>query len=396
MTETSIAASMTTSGFFDQVSGWFKWVKITAYSVTALFLLMIFVEAARLYSAAHDVHPLVGVLTILLFVGAAILIIIPAYRYLKVPKVVQPPRIPGLADLRLHHLVAEVRYLERYLDTCARNAELVDKRNAIDDAREALVDLSKKIRAGSESQTRELSVELGQWTESAMPAILDEVDAKAEKMIYQEALNVGLGTAVSPNGTLDAFVMLWRSVGLASRLATLYYGRPGMLGTLTVCRDVSLATAAAAYLHNVTDSLGSVLAKSLGSAGSVVAGPAVEGITNALVLIRIGYLTKERCRSFRRWDTDARKSAVVRAVSATQKVAIGLSGEILRKVGIGLGAIAGVAMSGVSSVASATVEGVASAAESAKSLAKGVGDKIGGFFRGGEEEPSADGESSTG
>ena len=137
--------------------------------------------------------------------------------------------------------------------------------------------------------------------------------------------------------------MLWRSVNLVSRLAVLYYGRPGFWGTLAICRDVSIATALAGYLQNVTDSLGNLLAKSLGGVTGVVAGPLVEGTTNALVLVRIGYIAKERCRSFRQWDVSTRRSALLRALKATQKVAVGLTTEVLRQVGGGLGAMAGAA-----------------------------------------------------
>ncbi len=383
---TTTASSSMDPRFWDQVSTWFRWLKITAYSVASLFVLVVCVQAADLYSAAHDVHPAVGVLAILLMIGASILVIVPAFRFLKVPRVIEPPAIPKKEDLRLHHVAAECRYLNRYLEACLRNDALAEQEDAIRSARESLAELIAKVRAAKGSETLVLAEELGAWVDSTMPGILADIDARAEKMIYQEALNVGLGTAVSPNGTLDAFVMLWRSVGLASKLAVLYYGRPGPLGTLAVVRDVCVATAAAAYLHNVTESLGNVLAKSLGSAGSVIAGPAVEGVTNGLVLIRIGYLTKERCRSFRRWDVEERRSAIGRAVNATQKVAVGLTTEILTKVGTTFGVVADAAISGVSSVASAAADGVASAAEGAKNLARGLGQKVGGLFRSGDAE----------
>ncbi len=45
------------------------------------------------------------------------------------------------------------------------------------------------------------------------------------------------------------------------------------------------------------------------------------------MLIRIGYLTKERCRSFRQWRVEERKSAIATAVSATN-LAKGIGGEI--------------------------------------------------------------------
>jgi uncharacterized membrane protein YcjF (UPF0283 family) len=382
--------------FWDQVNGWFRWVKVSAYSLAGLFVVILAVEAVRLYRLAAEAHPLAGVATVALMLGAGALVIVPAYRFLRVPRVVEPPRLPQAGDVRLAHLAGEVRYLERYLDCCLRNPALAGKHEAVEEARGSLADLGRRIRAarrGPADRTAALDAELRDWVDATMPPLLAELDSRAERTIYEEALHVGLATAVSPNGTLDAFVMLWRSVGLASKLATLYYGRPGLLGTLAVCRDVSLATAAAAYLHNVTDSLGSLLAKSIGRAGSVVAGPAIEGITNALVLIRIGYLTQERCRSFRRWDTEARRSAIARALAATQKVALGLTAEILRKVGTGLGFVAGAAVSGVAQVASAAAEGVASAAESAKGFAKELGGRIGGFFRGkGSESPGREDE----
>lgn len=41
-----------------------------------------------------------------------------------------------------------------------------------------------------------------------------------------------------------------------------------------------------------------------GSAGRTLIGPAADGAVNALVTVRIGYVAKARCRSFRVW-TDA-------------------------------------------------------------------------------------------
>jgi hypothetical protein len=90
-------------------------------------------------------------------------------------------------------------------------------------------------------------------------------------------------------------------------------------------------------------------------------------VTNALVLVRIGYLARERCRSFRRWDLETRRGAVLASLAATQKVALGLTTELLRQVGSGLGAVAAGALS----------------------LGQKVGEKISSLWRGKkpEEEP---------
>ena len=45
---------------------------------------------------------------------------------------------------------------------------------------------------------------------------------------------MGIATAVSPNGTLDAFIVLLRNANMVSRIANLYYGRPGARGSLVI------------------------------------------------------------------------------------------------------------------------------------------------------------------
>ena len=112
----------------------------------------------------------------------------------------------------------------------------------------------------------------------------------------------------------------------------------------------------------------------------MVVAPAIDGITNALVLVRIGYLTKERCRSFRQWDTKAQQSALIKALAATQKVALGLTGEILRKVGTGLGVLTEAAARGVSQAADAAGKAIGSTAESALKAMTDFGEKVAGLF----------------
>ena len=60
-------------------------------------------------------------------------------------------------------------------------------------------------------------------------------------------------TALSPNGTLDAFLVLWRNVNLVASLARLYYGRPGLPGTWLILRDVSLAILLSSVLEQISD-----------------------------------------------------------------------------------------------------------------------------------------------
>lgn len=328
---------------WDRIDGLFRGVRIALAGLAVLFAGIVFCQVAWLYQQARAVHPWLAFSWLVLVAGGVALVGWPAYRFFQVPRIVRPPDLPESGPWAIVHVRAQVRYLRRYLQACLGNPELAGKTGEI---QEALRELDGFARDGDAEAIRS---ELGTWAARRLPALLKDLDQKADRLIYREALAVGLATAASPNGALDAFVMLWRSIRLVSRVAELYYGRPGWLGTLAICRDVSVATALAGYLQGISDSLGTVLARSLGGVSGLVAGPAVDGITNALVLIRIGYLARERCRSQRKWGTTGQRSALLAALAASQRVAVGLVSEILRQLGIGLGAAAGAVASGVGS-----------------------------------------------
>lgn len=383
MTTTSTAQPRT-AGLWESLHRWIRWLKIGVYTITGLFFFILLAEAVRLHALAADVHPILGYATILLMLAGLLLIALPVYRFLRVPRALTPPHVPPPEAMRLSDIHAEIRFLDRYLSNCSRNPEFADRLDDIATAQRELTRLRGKTAAGDVAA---LDEELGHWAGTTMSAILADVDARAERLIYQEALAVGVGTAVSPNGTLDAFVMLWRSVNVASKLATLYYGRPGPLGTLAICRDVSIATVSAVYLDKFSDSLAKILTKAVGGVAGVVAGPAVEGVTNALVLIRIGYLAKGRCRSFRQWNQSTQTSALLEALAATQKVTVGLTTEIFRQAGSGLGAVAESAARNIAQAAGAAAQGLGTAAGSAWSAAAGLGGKIGATFTANGADP---------
>lgn len=378
MTTQVATAQPQVPAFWDHIHRWVRWLKLGATAVVVLFFIIVAAETARFYFLLRDVHPLLGYGAIVLVGAGSLLVAIPAYRFFSVPRALKPPDNPPLPEMTLAHLQAESRFLDRYLRNCRRNPAFTDKWAAIDRARNELDGLMRKTPR--DGNIAELNDELARWTGERMGAVLGDVDERAERLIYEEALAVGVGTAASPNGTLDAFVMLWRSVNLTSKLAILYYGKPGPLGILAICRDVSIAMVSAAYLDKFSDSLGRILTKNVGGVTGVVAGPAIEGLTNALVVIRIGYLAKERCRSFRYWSQDAQRSAFVKALQATQKVALGLTTEIFRQVGSGLGAVAGVAAKKIAEAAGAAAKSVGSVAGAAWSSANELGGKIGAMF----------------
>jgi len=154
--------------------------------------------------------------------------------------------------------------------------------------------------------------------------------------VRAEAISVGIATAVSLNGMVDALIVLWRHANMVSRIGRFYYGRPGLTGTLHVLHDVAGAVLLSRAMDPVTDRAGSLLGKAIGHVGGVIAGPAVDGAINALMTLHVGYLAKRRCRSFSAWDPNVARAAVSETLKRVGAEATGLLSELAGRLG-GLG-----------------------------------------------------------
>jgi hypothetical protein len=376
-----------------QLEPLFRWARRAVTIVSVLMLGFILMEGLRLYQTLSGIHPWVGVAGVMAVGVGLALVLAPAWRFLRMPGVVEPPPLPADGRLNREQLRVEINYLDRYLANCQKNHSFGSQMVTIATARQELHVIGADARHATDETLEPIVKRLREWSDRSMSKALSDVDDRADRLIYQEALSVGLATAASPNGVLDAFVMLWRSVRLVSELGLLYYGRPGLWGVLAICRDVSAAVAVAGTMQNVSNSLGNILAGTLGKAGGLLAGPAVDGITNAIVLIRIGHLAKERCRSYRRWDAATRRNAIISALSATQSIGMGLASEILRRLGSGVGVLAsGIAnklgeagesaLDAAEAAAHAAGRVVGDVADTALTRAKALRDAVGQLFRG--------------
>jgi putative membrane protein len=351
------------SVFLSQLAGVWRWLKIFAGVIVVVFSLSILLQAVTFVRMAYDVNPAFGWLAgVAVVAGFGMLIGVPIAKYLKTPKVVEPPKISDPEAPTASDLFAIVGYLDAALVRAERNPYFAETREKIPAARSDLNGFRSRISSLTGAEGQALDREIAAWAERTLGPIWRPADREVERVIYSEAVNVGVATAVSPNGTLDAYLMLWRATNLVAKVAEVHYGRPGIFGTLAVCRDVAGATAVAGTIQSVTDSLGNIAMHSIGGATGMLAGPVSEGITNALVLTRIGYLAQNRCKSYKAWGPTQQRNALVNALGATKKVALGLSTEIVRKAGVGLGAVAEAAAAGVIAVAGGAADRVGAAA----------------------------------
>jgi hypothetical protein len=267
------------------------------------------------------------------------LIGVPVVRFLRLPTVLTPPKAPAKReDWKARHIAARYRFLERYLAHAARNPLLEGSKREVRAAARAAAEAAR--RPGGDGDEPALGALLRFERERVDP-LLAPLDREVDKVIRSEALAVGVSTAVSPNGTLDAFLVLWRNANLVSRIANVYYGKPGARGSLRILRDVSAAALLATYLEGLTEAAGGLLRGVLGSVAGVVAGPVVDGSVNALATLRIGYLAKARCRSFKAWTDSTRKQALADALAAAKARSGEVVSEVAKAAGSALGGITG-------------------------------------------------------
>lgn len=119
------------------------------------------------------------------------------------------------------------------------------------------------------------------------------LDQQVTTEIRHAARRVGFATAAAPR-QLDGLIILWNTVTLVDRVATIYAGRPGILGTLQILIR-AMGQVITGELVNEAMNL-AVQNVSEHTALSRLSGRLAEGATNAGLMLRLGYVLRRLCR----------------------------------------------------------------------------------------------------
>ncbi len=146
--------------------------------------------------------------------------------------------------------------------------------------------------------------------------VISIIDAKVKSKIKIASTQAAISTAISPLVLLDSAIIIWRSFLLTKEIATLYGYRPGFFTTSLLLKDgafnvffAGVAELGSEYLNSATES--SIVSKVSFSAG--------QGVTNGILLARLGYGVMNACRPL---PSKTKRESFLKGIYATIKKVI--------------------------------------------------------------------------
>ena len=123
--------------------------------------------------------------------------------------------------------------------------------------------------------------------------VLTPLDEAAYRAVASAARATALGVSVSPVASIDAALVIWRSVRMVRQIAQIYGLRPGSAATIILVRRLLYG----ALQSVAVDVLGDAWVQLLGHRfASVLSARLGEGVFAAVRVARLGILAIEQCR----------------------------------------------------------------------------------------------------
>lgn len=124
-------------------------------------------------------------------------------------------------------------------------------------------------------------------------SLMTPLDREASRLIARTATRVSIVTAVSPRAAIDMAFVLFAALGLIRRLATLYGGRPGMLGMIRLVRHIISHLTVTGSLAAGDSLIQQMLGHGVAAKLSARLG---EGVLNGLLTARLGLAAMDVAR----------------------------------------------------------------------------------------------------
>jgi hypothetical protein len=246
-----------------------KIVVFTSVLIICFFVLFVINQTAQVVQLAEKISPPFGnfVFWSLLLVYA-ILLFIPVFLFLSLPRSLTPPKSEDSPEFNAY-----------------------------------LAALKKRLVSNSNLNGLELSSR--QHVEEAL-SILGK---KSDEIIQQTASTVFISTAISQSGRLDAFLVLSAQSRMVWRIARLYYQRPTLRDLIQLYANVAGTAFLASEFEDIdiSEQVEPVLSSTLGAltvaipgvqlAASILVNSVLTGTANAFLTLRVGIIARRYCGS---------------------------------------------------------------------------------------------------
>jgi putative membrane protein len=293
--------------FVERFVQWQRSLYRAAVAAGAVVLLVLILELLQWVRWCFELHEPIGITVTAVIVSLGLRDGGKAFRgYWRLPVVTPPPplpREPTVSDLR-----RRARYVHRYLGQLGSNPFFREVGGDLEQLKQVMGQMERLMAREMVGKGRaKASAELvSRWAsvEQETQAVLRPLDEAAARLIRERALQVGLATMLSPNGVVDAFLVVWWQVSLVSTITELYYARPGLAGSCRILMDVAAAMVLSWGAEEASETLGEVVESLTANSTAFLVGAARDGLFNALTTLRVGFLARNRCKAFEAWVTE--------------------------------------------------------------------------------------------
>lgn len=123
--------------------------------------------------------------------------------------------------------------------------------------------------------------------------VMKEMDQQAYQIVIQRSKETALMVMISQIALLDTVLTLWRNIRMIRDVATLYGGKPGFLGSLSLITSVLQNLIYADVSEMVAESVAEILG---GSMLSVMSAQVAQGLGSGVMTARVGLHAIQACR----------------------------------------------------------------------------------------------------
>ncbi|MCC6982899.1 MAG: TIGR01620 family protein [Bauldia sp.] len=207
--------------------------------------------------------------------------------------------VVGLIGLAIRELVGllRLRRLGTIRELATEAASEDDRKKALDASRQlvALYESRAETARGRAALKGHLAeiIDGRDLVGLAERELILPLDEAARRLILDSAKRVSLVTAISPRALVDIFFVVSEIVRLIRRLASLYGGRPGMLGFIRLSRTVITHLAITGGLAAGDSLVQQLLGQGIAGRISARLG---EGVVNGMLTARVGIAAIDVCR----------------------------------------------------------------------------------------------------